>query len=280
MPHPGPRQPGQLRVLTYNILNRSDGWEDRRPLLVRAIKNLDADLLALQETAVADGYDQVVDLLGPDSGYHVIHHSARDATGMGISLASRWPLVAVRELDLGLTPKAQGYPIGTLAAEIHAPDPIGPLLFVNHFPSWGVDFEHERQVQAVAAARLIDEMLAGRRLPVVLGGDLDADPDAGSIRFWTGHQALDGLSVCYLDGWHHVHGSEPTAAGETFSPRNAIRQLHVPDWPFRRIDYLLVRYLPAGPYYAIERCELVGDESVDGVWPSDHFGVVADLVRS
>ena len=32
-----------------------------------------------------------------------------------------------------------------------------------------------------------------------------------------------------------------------------------------------------GPTLAIKRCERVFDRPVDGVWASDHFGVMADL---
>jgi hypothetical protein len=33
-----------------------------------------------------------------------------------------------------------------------------------------------------------------------------------------------------------------------------------------------------GPSLKIESCERIFDESMNGVWASDHFGVVADLV--
>jgi endonuclease/exonuclease/phosphatase family metal-dependent hydrolase len=52
------------------------------------------------------------------------------------------------------------------------------------------------------------------------------------------------------------------------------------DWalePGRRIDYVLVRCSDHGPTLDIRRCERLFDESVDGVWASDHFGVTAEL---
>jgi endonuclease/exonuclease/phosphatase family metal-dependent hydrolase len=64
--------------------------------------------------------------------------------------------------------------------------------------------------------------------------------------------------------------------GETFTPSNPpVRDW---DWPFRRLDYVLVRCGEhGGPTLEITRCERFLDEPVDGVWASDHFGVVADL---
>lgn len=133
---------------------------------------------------------------------------------MGVSIASRWPLGAVQEVDLHVTPKTAKFPCVTLVAEVAAPDPVGPMLFVNHFPSWQPAFEHERELQAVLAARCIEELAERRRLLVVLAGDLDADPDATSVRFWSGRHALGSTSVCYRDGWERIHPGEP---GETFA---------------------------------------------------------------
>ncbi len=51
------------------------------------------------------------------------------------------------------------------------------------------------------------------------------------------------------------------------------------DWPFRRLDYVLVRCGEhGGPTLDIAACTLIFEEPVDGIWASDHFGVVADLV--
>ena len=106
-----------------------------------------------------------------------------------------------------------------------------------------------------------------------MAGDLTDPPDSASVRFWTGRQSLFGASVCYRDAWESAH---PKEEGPTYVRDNPI--LADPDWPFRRLDYILVRCgMHWGPTLAIKRCERVFDRSVDGVWASDHFGVVADL---
>jgi endonuclease/exonuclease/phosphatase family metal-dependent hydrolase len=49
-------------------------------------------------------------------------------------------------------------------------------------------------------------------------------------------------------------------------------------WPLergRRIDHVLVRCAEHGP--DITACARLFDRPVEGVWASDHFGVVADL---
>jgi hypothetical protein len=59
-----------------------------------------------------------------------------------------------------------------------------------------------------------------------------------------GRQSLSGMSVAYRNAWEAVHPGDP---GHTFTPDN-------PLVPSRRNPL-----------------------EVDGVWASDHFGVVADL---
>ena len=39
----------------------------------------------------------------------------------------------------------------------------------------------------------------------------------------------------------------------------------------------MVRCVDHGPTLDVSSCERIFDKPVDGVWASDHFGVVADL---
>ncbi len=242
-------------------------------MLIDGLRELRPDLVAFQEPIKTDDYDQVLDLLG--SGFHVVHHNAGlvgDGDHNGASIASRWPLGEVREVDLNVTLRTADFPCTTLVAEVLAPDPIGPLLFVNHLPSYQLGFEIERELQAVAAARFVEEFVGGRSMHVVLAGDFDADPEAASVRFWCGRQSLGYMSVCYRDAWESTHPGDP---GHTYTPRNPL--MATPDWPFRRIDYIFVRCADYGPTLEISSCARIFDEPIDGVWASDHFGVVADL---
>jgi endonuclease/exonuclease/phosphatase family metal-dependent hydrolase len=241
---------------------------------------LQPDLVAFQESIKTGDYDQTVDLLGP--GFKVAHQNRRDPNGMGVSIASRWPLGAVREVDLDVSPRTAGFPCGTLIAEVLAPAPLGPLLLVNHFPNWQLNFEHERELQAVACARFVEDCLGQGKQQVVLVGDLDADPDAASIRFLSGRQSLESMSVCYRDAWASTH---PDDLGHTFTPNNPLVKegvvkgmLPFRDWPFRRIDYVFVRFgAHGGLALDIVACQRVFDEPVHRVWASDHFGLVADF---
>lgn len=226
------------------------------------------DLIAFQESIATDAYDQIADLLG--DGYEIHHGGGRTPDGAGATIASRWQVTKLHEHDLSVTSRvdpAEPWIGRVYAAEIDAPE---PLLFVNHKPSYPLHMERERELQAVATAQLVEELIGGQRRHVVLAGDFDATPEAASIRFWSGKQSLDGVSVCYRDAWAQAH---PGEAGHTFTTRNPLMGW---DWD-RRIDYVFVRCEAKGPTLRIDRCELLMAEPVDQVWASDHFGLVADL---
>jgi endonuclease/exonuclease/phosphatase family metal-dependent hydrolase len=256
-----------MRVLTLNVLApRYHGWERRRPALVAGIRALAPDVVALQEVV------DVPDLLG--SGWHEVWHSRRGEGGDGAALASRWPIGVVHEIDGRVTPRARDLVwSGTVVAEVLAPE---PFLVVHHKPLHRFDGERERELQAVAAARLVETVAPDPDRHVVLLGDFDARPDSASMRFWTGRQSLDGMSVGYHDAWETVHGADP---GHTFTPENPLVRaggFHLVRG--RRIDYVLVRGRPQGPTLQVVSCERALVEPVDGVQASDHYGVVADLV--
>jgi endonuclease/exonuclease/phosphatase family metal-dependent hydrolase len=259
-----------VRILTLNVLGPAHhGWSRRRPVLAVGIRATAPDIVALQEVV------DVPDLLGPD--WHEVWHSRRSEDRSGAALASRWPIGDVHEIDGRLTDRGRDLPwSGTVIAEVLAPPPVGPFLAVHHKPLYRLDGERERELQAVAAARLVESLAPDPNQHVVVLGDFDARPDAASMRFWTGRQSLDGMSVCYHDAWEAVHGDEP---GHTFTPENPLVQVggfHLVRG--RRIDYVLVRGRPEGPTLQVRSCARVLVEPLNGVQASDHYGVLAELV--
>jgi endonuclease/exonuclease/phosphatase family metal-dependent hydrolase len=264
----------ELRVATLNIWGRHGDWPRRREVLRTGLAALRPDLIALQETILLDGYDQVPDILGPD--LHVVHQDRRSPDGTGCSIAARMPPRAVHQIDLGVTDRVDPTDFVGRATAAEFDTATGPVLFVNHKPNWQLPLERERELQAVRTARAIEDLVAGRRMHVIVVGDFDARPETASLRFWTGRQSLDGTSVQYQDAWERARPGEP---GHTFTIENPLINAEA-DWsriPPRRIDYVLVRCDERGPTLTIESCERLLDHPVDGVRASDHFGVTAVL---
>jgi len=263
-----------VRVATLNVWGRYGAWDERRSVLFDGLRQLQPDIIAVQEAVVTEAYDQVSDLLG--AGYHLAHQKGREVDGTGLSIASRWKVRKVWQETLHVTPRAG--PSEIAVAEIRAQEFLGgTLLFAHHNASWQLGFEHERELQAVAASGFVEDLLDKREANhVVLAGDFNATPDSASVRFWRGLQSLDATSVCYRDAWESVHPGDP---GHTFTPHNPLVN-GGDNWPLelgRRLDYVMVRCGDHGPTLDVRACERIFDEPVDGVWASDHFGVVADL---
>ena len=55
---------GVVRVATLNLWGRHGAWDERRSVLVDGLRKLRPDVVAFQEAVLANGYDQVADLLG------------------------------------------------------------------------------------------------------------------------------------------------------------------------------------------------------------------------
>ena len=221
-----------MRVVIQNLWGIRGDWERRREVIAAGLRELAPDLVAFVEAIKTDEYDQAADLLGPE--YHLFHAATRHGNGDGAVLAARWELGERHELDLHVTPRTADFACTTLVAEVLAPQPYAPLLFANHAPSWQLQFERERELQAVAAARALEELAGGFDTHVVLAGDLTADPDAASVRFLTGRQSLEETSVCYRDAWESMH---PGESGETYMRTNAL--LLDRDSPSKRLDLRL-----------------------------------------
>jgi endonuclease/exonuclease/phosphatase family metal-dependent hydrolase len=102
-------------------------------------------------------------------------------------------------------------------------------------------------------------------------GDFNATPDADEIRFMKGLCSLGGKSVYFAD----TFGIAGRGDGTTFSRHNPFASdLREPN---RRIDYVFVRGPDARGRGEPLDAHVCFDRPIDGVYPSDHFGVSATI---
>jgi hypothetical protein len=76
-----------------------------------------------------------------------------------------------------------------------------------------------------------------------------------------------------VDAWDAAGNA---GRGDTWSsgnPRVPRRAVH----PNRRLDYVMVTWPRRRGAGHVDDCRLAGTAAIDGVWPSDHYAVVADL---
>lgn len=247
-----------MRILTLNV--QHDAGDPRRtPLLAGAIRRLAPDLVALQEVREA----QLVELLTGTGLEHTTHQAGvlcpapeNTATHGGTAIATRWPHTVLEALER----RHADTHWWTLAAAVRVPE--GELLFIAPTTPWRLDAEWARQRQAHEVTAI--EARHRTSLPAVVAGDLNAAPDAPSIRHLSS-RFTDAWAVAGAGDGHTWTVDNPLAAKE-------IARLLGDPAHRRRIDYVLT-----GPAARVRSASLVGSRPVDGVWLSDHFGVLADV---
>ena len=270
-----------LRIVTLNVWNTT-GDARRSDIVNRELRRLEPDLISLQEVVQTPELKQLDRLLhGMDIAR--THQADRQAYAPpyaerygGCAVATRWPHRVVEVLDLR-QPGSTDFPWATLAAVVDIPG-AGELLFIGGTVAWHLDAEAARERQVVTIADL--DARHRRELPTIIAGDFNATPDAASIRFLTGRQSLGGRSVHYHDAWE-IAGEGPGYSWIADNPNAATDIARIVKQPShrRRIDYVFVGGWDAHPraHAYVRAARLAFDKPVDGVWPSDHFGVVVDL---
>jgi endonuclease/exonuclease/phosphatase family metal-dependent hydrolase len=275
-----------LRVATINVWNKSGPWLSRLGLIRRELERLEPAVVGLQEVLrfrpdtapdapLSPHNDQLTEI-ADGFGYQLAYSVASDyghGLKFGNALLSRFPIVAEQSFPL------PGSESGETRSMLYAlcQTPHGSLpVFVTHL-NWKFHQGAIRQRQVAFIAQRIAELapIGSPQLPPVLLGDFNAAPEADEIRFLTGLCALEGKTVYFADAWAFA-GQGP---GYTYDRTN--QYAAKAREPSRRIDYIFVRGPdrqfrgePLHAELAFNAPELGGAEPV---WPSDHFGVVADL---
>jgi endonuclease/exonuclease/phosphatase family metal-dependent hydrolase len=241
------------------------------------------DVVGLQEVWAADDGANLAEWLAGELGLHCAWAASGaperwqrrigdDTVGIGTAVLSRWPVVERAVLRL---PAPEELDDGRLAlyARLDAPGHQVPF-FTAHLNSGG-HASATRREQAAALADFVAAHRHGTGFPPVVTGDFNAPPDSAEVRLLTRAVPAAPGRTGLFDAWEYADPSAPSATWDAANP-------YVPDGPVpgARIDY--VRVGPPGPdgLGRVRAARRAGDGPVDGVWPSDHAAVVADLAGS
>jgi endonuclease/exonuclease/phosphatase family metal-dependent hydrolase len=265
-----------FRVATLNIWNRFGPWEQRLAAIRAGMASLAPDLVGLQEVVrleagEGDALDQAA-AIADGLGYHIAYSRARDERYFGNAALSRWPIARqhVYELPRGGTEERRTL----LFAEVESPFGAIPF-FVTHL-NWKFDEGHVRAAQVREIVLRVESLAVVGSFPAVVVGDFNAEPDADEIRFMRGLTTMaghgSGRCVYFQDAFAVAGDGSP---GFTYARSNPFAApLREPD---RRIDYVFTRGRDDRFRGEPLEAALCFDDPVGGVFPSDHFGVVATL---
>jgi endonuclease/exonuclease/phosphatase family metal-dependent hydrolase len=270
MPEPDELIETRLRVVTWNLWWRFGPWKARQPAIAATLVRLAPDVVAVQETWDDDNGRSQVRELADALGYEHVYGTgfAGFPETFGNAILSRWPIVATETRALETLPGLDELRV-VLRAEIDGPR--GPFDVYSTHLNWRLDQSHVRQLQARGICEFVAERSGDLVLPPVLCGDFNAEPDSDEIRMLTGKAAVPVPKLVFLDAWQAA-GDGP---GFTWSNANpyAAKDLE----PDRRIDYVFVGYPRSGGAGHVVAARVEGVGGVDGVYPSDHYAVLAEL---
>lgn len=145
-------------------------------------------------------------------------------------------------------------------------------FFTTHLHS-GPAGSGVRCAQVRTLARLVADRRGGGAFPPVVTGDFNAEPDSDEIRLLGGRLTAPAVpGQMLLDAWRYAGPGQPSATWDTANPYLADGLgLDI------RVDYIHTGLPAADGTGRVRSVRRAGDGPVDGVWPSDHFAVVAEL---
>ncbi|MEM7143400.1 MAG: endonuclease/exonuclease/phosphatase family protein [Actinomycetota bacterium] len=261
-----------VRIATWNVWWRHGDVDRRRPAIVETLRRLDADIVGFQEFSSRE--PDMSAWLRDELGYEVVTSpdGEFDRYGLTNAIATRHPITekSWAYLDVGELPPHRT--VLQIVVDVAGTSVPVSCTHLSH----GFDQSALRRRQLDQIAGLVDDGRGDPKaeFPPVVIGDLNAVPDSDEIRSLTGLSAPAVPGLVFTDCWTQV-GDDGDGSGVTYSADNP----YVNDsaWPERRLDYVLVgwpRPRPAGNPTAATR---FGLDPIDGVVPSDHYGVAVDL---
>jgi endonuclease/exonuclease/phosphatase family metal-dependent hydrolase len=271
---PPPLLDTRLTIVSWNLWWRFGPWAARQPAIAATLQRIAPDIVCLQEVwEERDGVRQAGQLAAALGDYHVAH---ADGVGLdfasetlGNSILSRWP---IRAHEARRLPAPTGLDELRVVLRAEIDGPRGPIeVFVTHL-NWRLDQSDVRQSQVRAICEFIAETTDQRRFPPVLAGDFNAEPVSDEIRMLTGLTAVPVPKLVFLDAWRAAGDGGP---GYTWSNDNPFAAIDCE--PDRRIDYVFVGYHRDRGAGQVVAARVEGTEPLDGIHPSDHYAILAEL---
>jgi endonuclease/exonuclease/phosphatase family metal-dependent hydrolase len=245
-----------MKILTLNTWQElGPTWRERWEVTLEGLRRWQPDILAFQELLNCDWAKEVRKLAGlrtlvfPDENGGLVLYSKFDVASWGITELSQSPLEEYLRYCLWAELKVRGERL---------------VIFNTHL-SWMLEDGATRRKQVEEVLQLIQE-----KNPLgesILMGDLNAPPDSPEIQ----QLIREGK---FRDLFYEKHPNEKAFSWDNRNPYAGGAHHKMPD---RRIDYLLVR--GSGPLLKHPvSCDLVFTApNAQGVWASDHFGVLAEF---
>lgn len=241
----------ELTLVTLNIWHDKGDWPERKELIITALRELHPDVISLQEVFQHESLPNQAQTIAQALGYHYVFASV-DAPDkpkrFGNAILTRHPILAHDWHKLEPLDDFRNIVLARIDVDGR---PMN--IYVTHL-HWT---EQGGAIRATQVADAMDWIESTRGdVPTVLAGDLNADMSAPE---------LQPLLTPFLDAYATLHPDvEP---GD-----RAHSTLNLTLFEPRHIDQVLLQRSAFEPLAARV---ILNKPDAEGVWPSDHYGVLA-----
>ncbi|WP_404811907.1 endonuclease/exonuclease/phosphatase family protein [Capnocytophaga canimorsus] len=255
-------QAQSVSVMSYNIRydnphDKENAWTqgDRKERVIQVIKEQNPDILGVQEALA----HQVAYLEDHLSDYQFVGVGRDDGNSAGEYAAIFFNTNKFQLLDSGYF---------WLSETPEKPSKGWDATCCNRIATWvklqmgkvsfyvfNTHFDHEGEIAQQESARLLQEKmlpLIKAKIPILLLGDLNITPD---------NKAIASIQTILKDTFKK-EDNDHNATFNAFDLNNL---------PTKRIDYIFIsKYLKSKNYRII-------DKKINGLYPSDHFPITAQI---
>lgn len=244
-----------MKILTLNTWQERGPWVDRWDLILEGISQYQPDLIGFQEIFNPDWAKE----MQKKTGYCALIFPQEHC---GLTFVSRFPAKQWTCLTFKTQSPTEDYLRYALFAAFETPQ--GILNAFDTHLSWRIPESEIRQRQVEELLAFIQEK--AEKNPAVVMGDFNSTPDSPEIKAMI-HKGK------FTDIYAKQHPGKP---GITWNNKNSYTGGCDHPMPDRRIDFLFARN-EGKVIGKLTDVKIIFDEpNADGVWPSDHLGVLAE----
>lgn len=265
-----------FKVATYNIWNKNFYWERRRKLIIKELKRVDPDLIALQEV-FQDQEENTAQSMAKELGnYHFLFWPEQFNVGetSGIATLSKFPIKNSRLLRLSRDPEdsldSGNKLFGCIKVSV---DSRRDIFFGN---TW-LSISEKAQVRtSVEIKEFLEHDLETSEHMVVIAGDMNnIDSKPIDVLKQTGEGMIE---VCIQAGDKSENVfTWPTSAEnfrKSWEKKHPGRKMDFEIVP-RQVDHILISNYPSCRIISVGTFGSIPDST--GLYPSDHLGLVCEL---
>ena len=248
-----------MKVLSLNTWQERGPWRERWDLILKGLKECDADIVGFQEVF---NMEWAAEVRGR-SGYPYLAVSGEHS---GLVFLSKFKPLEQECLIMKTKSLTEDYLRYGFYVQVKAGKE--KLALFNTHLSWKAD-EHEVRMKQTQELIAFTKAKSGGS-PAVIMGDFNMAPHTVPVAF-----------LRETEKWVDTFAAaNPGQAGLTWDYKNPFAALEKEKMAERRIDYIFIRE-KTGAFSAVCSSKLVFTEpSAAGVYPSDHFGVLTEFIQT